>query len=115
MKLKNLFVLICFTFAVTLTYSQNTNQPATLKPDTSKSQKKIVEPSRGGENQKMDIQLKEEKELQKESPTKSKSEHVPGAEILIEQSPNDINNVQSTQPANPVVPAEKDKKKKPDK
>lgn len=105
-------------------FSQNTNQVPNTQPDTNKINKnKVIEPDTRGGSQVNPTKNKElapgesiapyEKENKmelEESP--QKSEPVPGAEILIEQSTNDVN---YKAPATETPKEEKDKKKKKEK
>ncbi len=126
-----LFVIFLYSYT---TYSQNTNEKPSLVPDSSKSNNLSIPASGGGsaspspalapENElkggnanplEIEIQsaptgnmkMEETPAVMEEAPTKS--EPVPGAEILIEQEQNDI---RSQSPAVQPTKENKEKKKK---
>lgn len=108
MQLKSILAFIIISFAYFSAFSQNTNEPGTLTPDTSKSKSKNkntnnIAPGKGSGGG--GIQKMEELELEEEAP--NLSEPVPGAEILIEQSSEEIPN----QNPKPVKEATEDKNK----
>ncbi len=106
MKLNSIFILLIFNFSFFVAFSQNTNEPGVLTPDTSKNKNlNIPTPNGNGGG----IQKMEELELKEEAP--NKSEPVPGAEILIEQSSEDIP-TQSSKPVKAAIIEDKDKTNK---
>jgi hypothetical protein len=117
---RKISLLLAFGFLLSLSaISQNTNQVPNIQPDTNTTNKNFIIPKESGGSQEspsinkglapLENENKMEMELE-EAP--QKSEPVPGAEILIEQSTNDVNN---QAPAIQPTKEEKDKKKKKEK
>lgn len=118
-----LFKIISFLIALTLfsfsSFSQNTNQNKNEAPDTNKTINTLSIPATGGGSTSSPalspgvtkgLELEEQS---KEFESPSKSEPVPGAEILIEQDSNDV--LQNSSGVKPDNKEDKDKQKKKDK
>ena len=139
MKIRNIFLLLFVIFSFNSLYSQNTNETPTLSPDTNNSNSFLSIPVEGGGNKgggtlleeenkekerstnPLEIEIvspapaenmKTEESLEEIEASPERSEPVPGAEILIEQEPNEYKN--QGPPPNPNN-KEKKKKKKPNK
>ena len=116
----SLFIISCFIFSLSAV-CQNTKQAPNTQPDTNKINKNILSvPDAGGGSQAnpsiapgggvAPIENINKMEME-ESP--QKSEPVPGAEILIEQSTNDVNyQAPNSQPVKEEKDKKKEKKKK---